>query len=195
MWIIAGLFRQQRLVVPKGGQTRPTSNRLREAIFNICQDSVGSAHFLDLFSGSGAMGLEALSRGAQTATFVDNDKEAIHCIETNIDKLKVKKQCRLLRGDVFSMLRLLVKEGKIFDIIYVDPPYSTIVPGSEEYYSAQILRWMDNHSLLAPNGTLFIEERLSAQPNSQHLHLQKIKLDKSRSVGSSILQQYRLPLV
>ncbi len=189
MFIIAGIYRRQRLITPKGSQTRPTANRLREALFNICQQAIEEAQFLDIFAGSGAMGLEALSRGAQSATFIDSHKEAIHCIESNIAHLKVQNQAQLLRGEAFTMLKWLEQRGQTFDIIYADPPYQTYVPHSSQFYSAQIVEWIDAHSLLKPGGLLFIEEEFHSQPQIDHL--KTLKLKDSRRMGNAALQQYQ----
>lgn len=186
--IIAGLYGRQRLKSPKGEQTRPTSSRLREALFNICQHAIEGAQFLDIFAGSGAMGLEALSRGAQSATFIESHREAIQCIESNIQLLKVQRQCQILRGEAFAMLQLLERQGKQFKIIYADPPYQTLAPHSSLFYSAQIIHWIDTHSLLIPGGVLFIEEDFRSQPQMDQL--QTLQLKDSRRMGTAALQRY-----
>lgn len=188
MFIIAGQFRGQRLVSPKGEQTRPTSSRLREALFNICQHTIEGAHFLDLFAGSGAMGLEALSRGARSAAFIDSHRDAIQCIEKNIQQLKVQNQCQILRGEVFAMLKILDNQGKKFDIIYADPPYRTLAPHSSHFYSGEIIHWIDTHQVLADGGILFIEEDFRSQPKIEELHT--LKLKNCRQMGQAALQQY-----
>jgi 16S rRNA (guanine966-N2)-methyltransferase len=189
MFIIAGLYRRQKLITPKGDQTRPTANRLREALFNICQPSIEGARFLDIFAGSGAMGLEALSRGAQFATFIDSNKEALHCIEHNIAHLKVQSQTQILRGEAFAMLKRLEQQGQTFDIIYADPPYRTPAPHSSLFYSAEIVHWIDQHALLNPGGLLFIEEEFRSQPHIDNL--ETLRLKDSRRMGRTALQQYR----
>lgn len=189
MFIIAGLYGRQRLKSPKGEQTRPTSGRLREALFNICQHNIDEARFLDIFAGSGAMGFEALSRGAKSATFIDAHKEAIQCIESNIQLLKVENQCKVLRGEALAMLQLLEKQGKTFDIIYADPPYRTSAPNSSLYYSSYIVEWIDTHNLLVPGGMLFIEEDFRFQPQMDTL--QTLQLKGSRRMGEAALQQYQ----
>jgi 16S rRNA (guanine966-N2)-methyltransferase len=189
MFIIAGLYRRQRLLSPKGNLTRPTANRLREALFNICQHTIDGARFLDLFAGSGAMGLEALSRGAESATFVDSHQEAIRCIETNVAHLKVQDHAQILKGEVFAILKWLEKQRSSFDIIYADPPYHTPAPSSSQFYSAQIIQWIDSHALLSSGGLLFIEEDYHAQPQMDHLN--SLKLLDSRRMGHSALQQYK----
>ncbi len=91
MRIIAGIYKNRNIRTPKGGNTRPTSGMLREAVFNICQASIEKAHFLDLFAGSGAMGLEALSRGAKHAVFVDNHREAIQMYQAECSGTGIAK--------------------------------------------------------------------------------------------------------
>lgn len=184
--IIAGLYRGHRLLTPKGKQTRPTSNRLRESLFNICQHKIEGSHFLDLFAGSGAIGLEALSRGASSATLIDSHKDAITCIHANIAKLHLNAE--VLPGDIFLMLHLLEKKKKLFDIIYVDPPYNTPIPKSNTLYSSAVIQWIDSHQILAPNGLLFIEESLSFSPPPVHT----LQCLGSRRIGQSLLQQYQL---
>jgi 16S rRNA (guanine966-N2)-methyltransferase len=188
MHIIAGLYRQRHLTTPKTCLTRPTSNRLREALFNICQQTIEGARFLDIYAGSGAMGLEALSRGAQSATFIDSHKDAIHCIESNIATLQVQDKTQLLRGEAFAMLKWLEKQGQTFDIIYADPPYRTLGSHTSLFLSAQIIQWIDTHHLLASEGLLFVEEDFQSQPQMEHL--EKLKLKDSRRMGHAALQQY-----
>lgn len=189
MFIIAGLYKGRRLKSPKGPQTRPTASRLREALFNICQNGIEGARFLDLFAGSGAMGFEALSRGAQSASFIDANKEAIHCIEANAALLEVQNQTQVYRGDVMATLAWLEKKGDSFDIIYADPPYNTVDPRTSILFSEQIIHWIDGHALLKPAGILFIEEDFRAQPKPDQLKTLAFK--DSRRFGQAALQQYR----
>lgn len=189
MFIIAGLYRRHRLISPKGNQTRPTANRLREALFNICQQCIEGTRFLDIFAGSGAMGLEALSRGARTATFIDSSKDAIHCIECNVGHLQIEDKVQILRGEALTILKRLEQQNQTFDIIFADPPYHTLASHSSQYYSAQIIQWIDTHSLLAPNGLLFVEEEFHSQPQMDALTT--LKFIDSRRMGEASLQQYR----
>jgi 16S rRNA (guanine966-N2)-methyltransferase len=117
MRIIAGSHRGQRIAAPKGRDTRPTSDRVRENAFNLI-GPVDDADVLDLFAGSGALGLEALSRGAASATFVESDREACRTINANLDKLK-------LHGTVLcqDVLRALAGERRSFGLVLCDPPY------------------------------------------------------------------------
>lgn len=189
MRIIAGIYRNQLLQTPKGEQTRPTASRLRESLFNICQNYIDEASFLDAFAGSGAIGFEALSRGAKHVVFIEKNKEAIRCLQKNAETLGVMSQCQILHGDVFQFLQLFQKQKKQFDIIYADPPYNTKDLQSI-IYSEKIIRLVDTGPLLTPKGSLFIEEAIEAQPTIQDLHT--LYLKKARKMGTSILQEYEL---
>src|SRR5579862_169681 len=116
MRIIAGSHRGHRIAAPPGRDTRPTSDRVRENAFNLI-GPVDDANVLDLFAGSGALGLEALSRGAATATFVESDRDACRTINANLDKLK-------LRGTVLcqDVTRALARQSRSYDLVLCDPP-------------------------------------------------------------------------
>jgi 16S rRNA (guanine(966)-N(2))-methyltransferase RsmD len=187
MHIVAGSRKHRKLLAPKGSQTRPTTERLRETVFNICQNSIEGAHVLDLFAGSGAIGLEALSRGAATALFLDQDKECIRCIKQNLQNLHLEKQSSVLQGDVFKTLNRLIKNGRHFDLIYIDPPY-TLLEG-ENTYIKNILEIIDQSSLLSPKGLLFLEEPFSNKIKAPFTfsHLQLISTRRS---GKTLLSHY-----
>jgi 16S rRNA (guanine966-N2)-methyltransferase len=179
--IITGEFKNRLIVTPKGGQTRPTTSQVRGALFNICQLTIGQARFLDLYAGSGAMGLEALSRGAKTATFVENDKEAIRCIRQNLNTFHIENRALVYPGEVFPFLEKEKKNGKQYDIIYADPPYGQ---GETE----KLLTLIDHSSLLAQEGFLFIEESTSL---AEDLPLTTLAWDSTRRYGKTFLQTYR----
>lgn len=168
--IIAGKYKGRLLKTPKGPKTRPTLAKLREAVFNICQHEISGARFLDLFAGSGAMGIEALSRGASHATFVENDRQALRCIAENIKTLQLESQTTVVRS-----LKTLTSS---FDIVYLDPPYETpIAPIIDELFP-----------LLAPNALLFIEERSTSHPSAPLSQLQHLD---TRRFGIALLHQYK----
>lgn len=121
MRVIAGRARSLKLRVPQGEGTRPTTDRIKETLFNILQGEIPGCTFVDLFAGSGGIGIEALSRGARYAWFAENNKEAISCITQNLSFTKFADQATLLKGDVFSSLSLI--REKEADIIFIDPPY------------------------------------------------------------------------
>jgi len=123
MRIIAGRFRGKKLRGPRGTGLRPTSDRLREALFNILGPHLENLSFLDVFAGSGAVGIEAISRGALQVTFVESDRRACRLIEQNLELCKAQAGSRLLPLDAFRALRQLAREGRTFDIVFLDPPY------------------------------------------------------------------------
>jgi 16S rRNA (guanine966-N2)-methyltransferase len=133
--IIGGRLRNHTLFSPKGQQTRPTSGLVRKAVFDICQADIEDARFLDLFAGSGAMGLEALSRGASHATFVDASRLACQCITKNLHHLFLEKEATVLCGNVLHMIDRLARQQP-FTLIYIDPPY-------DEGYIPEVLMRID----------------------------------------------------
>src|SRR6266436_4055898 len=124
--IIAGTFRGRRLKSPPSLLTRPTSDRLRETLFNIIAPRVRDARFLDLCAGSGAVGIEAISRGAAHVTFVDQSRKMCALIEANLEELADEIDVELVSGEAVEFLRRRAKkEGSQFDTIFFDPPYES----------------------------------------------------------------------
>lgn len=181
LYIIGGTHRKRKLKSPKGEKTRPTSSLLRETLFNLCQWEISRARFLDLFAGAGAIGLEALSRGARHAVFVDQDRQAVQVIRENIALLKEESCTEVFCQDVFKALDLLVKKGELFEIIFADPPYG-------KGLSDAILLYVDAHPLLLKGGSLFLEDELIKDHEDPPLcHLQ---LKSKRRVGRALLRHY-----
>lgn len=150
MRVIAGKARRLQLKNFEGKDIRPTSDRIKETLFNIIQDDVGDSRFLDLFAGSGAIGIEALSRGAIEAIFVDNSREAIKVIEYNVKHTKMEKESTILHTDYVIALRRLNSWKKKFDIVFIDPPYY------ENLYKS-ILKNLKQADILAENCIIIIE--------------------------------------
>ena len=123
MRIISGKARGTKLYTLEGDNTRPTVDRVKESIFNIIQNEIEGAKILDLFAGSGAIGLEFLSRGAEKAVLCDNSKDAINIIKKNIEKTHMEQNVQLYNTDFENCLEKVKNEQ--FDIIYLDPPYAT----------------------------------------------------------------------
>jgi 16S rRNA (guanine966-N2)-methyltransferase len=121
MRVIAGTYGGRTLKAPRGASTRPTSDRVREALFSILGARTQGAKVLDLFAGSGALGLEALSRGAETVTFVDDDRVAIQAIKANLQALQANAQVR--QTDALRFLGAASAGGAQYDLIFLDPPY------------------------------------------------------------------------
>ncbi|MCL2398888.1 MAG: 16S rRNA (guanine(966)-N(2))-methyltransferase RsmD [Defluviitaleaceae bacterium] len=123
MRVIAGTARGHKLTAPMGLKTRPTEGRMKEDLFNILMPSISGACFLDLYCGSGAIGIEALSRGAQKAVFVDYAKEAIASTEANLNKTRLRHLAEVIYMPVDQALQKL--NGLVFDIVFMDPPYKS----------------------------------------------------------------------
>ena len=140
MRVIAGKARRLNLKTIPGNETRPTTDRIKETLFNMLQNDVPGCYFLDLFAGSGQIGLEAVSRGARYAVFVENNKKACACIEDNIHFTKFDRETKLLQSDVISAIRSM--EGKYrFDVIFMDPPY-------RHEYEKEVLECLKDSSIL-----------------------------------------------
>jgi 16S rRNA (guanine966-N2)-methyltransferase len=179
--VLGGKYRSLLLQSPRGAQTRPTTSMLRKAVFDIMQNSIEGTHFLDLFAGSGAMGIEALSRGASHATFVESHKDALRCIKANLAALKL--EAAVYSYDVFDALKKLEKKGETFDIIYADPPYHITTIYEE------LLSYLDSSKLLTKGGTLFLES-LSPSPLKKMELKHLVPIDQRR-FGTSLLHRYR----
>ena len=124
MRVVAGAYRGRRIEAPRGRTTRPTSDRVREALFSILGGpAVDDARVLDLFAGSGALGIEALSRGAAEAVFVDSDERAVAAVKANLATLGI--DARVHRRDAFSWLESAAGAEAAFDLVFADPPYSS----------------------------------------------------------------------
>jgi len=156
--IIAGSRKGARIFAPKGSDTRPTGDRVREAAFNLIGPGrVEDATVLDLFAGSGAMGLEALSRGASHATFVESDREACRTINRNLDKLGLEG-ATVLCQDALSALRADARGGRRYDLVLVDPPY-------RRFSSLQNALIQHLPEILEADGLLVVETAGAEEPD------------------------------
>src|SRR5271154_4840788 len=122
MRVIAGTYRSRQLVAPRGMGTRPTSDRLRETLFNILAPRISGARFVDLYAGTGAVGIEALSRGAAHVWFAENAAPALKSLRTNLANLKIVRDFALEDRSVMALLQRLTKLPSPIDLIYLDPP-------------------------------------------------------------------------
>lgn len=123
MRVIAGSARRLPLKTVKNMNTRPTADRIKETLFNIIQNDIPGCRFLDLFSGSGAIGIEALSRGAECAVFVENKKEAVSCIKDNLAFTRLSDYGVVMECNAITAISALESKKKCFDIVFMDPPY------------------------------------------------------------------------
>lgn len=150
MRIISGTARGTKLRTLKGTNTRPTLDRIKEALFNIINDNMQDACVLDLFAGSGSLGLEALSRGASFSVFCDNSIESIKVIQDNIEKTKFIEKSLIIKNDYTNAIKTLITQEITFDIIFIDPPY-------ESNYRIKALELILEKNLLKSNGIIIVE--------------------------------------
>lgn len=155
MRVIAGKARSIPLVTPKGMDTRPTTDRIKETLFNMIQTEIPGCVFLDLFAGSGGIGIEALSRGASECVFIDQNRNAISCIQENLKKTRLADQSQVLNMDAMMALKHL-NGKKSFDCIFIDPPYQS---EPEE----QILSYLAESSLIHEDTLIIIEAALNRE--------------------------------
>ncbi len=166
MRVISGTFKGRRLTAPAGRATRPTADRIRESIFNILTGGIRHRRVLDLFAGTGALGIEALSRGAASAVFVDHAKSAIAAIRRNIRNMKLEDRTRIIHWDIRKNLNCLLSEPQEFNLVFMDPPYetSTVAPAIAALVSC---------GALAPGARVIIEHsvREAIEPCAETLAL------------------------
>jgi 16S rRNA (guanine966-N2)-methyltransferase len=179
MRIIAGNLKNKAIEAPKGLRVRPTSERMREMLFNMCQHEVIGAVFLDLFAGTGAMGIEAISRGAKKSVFIDNHPTSIQVIKKNLKNSGIIDKANVISGDVLSLLQGVKQK---FQIIFADPPYT------------QNINIIIKEIGKCPH--LFIEETRLFIENPKGVELLKesgiLVLKREKKVGRSLLAEYCL---
>ena len=154
--IIAGDLKGRKLRSVPGTKTRPTANRTREAIFNIITSQIPGSRVLDLFAGTGAFGIEALSRKADTAVFIDIDHDSLAVLQANIESLSLERQTRIIRWNLIKNLNCLIAFDIAFDLVFMDPPYmkNMIEPTLRNLHTCQSLA----------SGTLVIVEHSQREP-------------------------------
>lgn len=185
MRIIAGKFRGRRLKSPPGAQTRPTSDRLRETLFNILTPRIGGARFLDLCAGTGAVGIEALSRGAVHVVFVDQSRKMCALIEQNLEILSVEPADRevVIAGAAEFLRRQTKKGGADYDVIYFDPPYATDYDAALELIGEPAL------NLLRAGGVVIVEHHKKKSLADQ---IEALSRYRELKQGDSVLSFYHL---
>ena len=152
MRVIAGTAKRLQLKTIEGMDTRPTTDRIKEGLFNMISEYLADSNFLDLFSGSGAIGIEALSRGVAHASFVEQSKKAITCIRENLAYTKLADRADVYEMDVLNALSRM--EGrKVFDYIFMDPPYNRLL-------EKKVLEYLSTSKLLSKDGLIIVEASL-----------------------------------
>jgi 16S rRNA (guanine966-N2)-methyltransferase len=169
MRIIAGSFRSRTLTAPAGLATRPTSDRLRETLFNVLAPRIRGAAFLDLYAGSGAVGIEALSRGTASVTFVEHAPAPLSVLRANLAKLGVNEGFQIHNRSVGAFLQSL---GQAYNLVFLDPPYDAV----KEYASTLGLLGAGSGDLLAPGALVIAEHRKKERLQDQYGALERTRL-------------------
>ncbi|MGH9704487.1 MAG: 16S rRNA (guanine(966)-N(2))-methyltransferase RsmD [Candidatus Acidiferrales bacterium] len=185
MRIIAGKFGSRRLKGPGKLRLRPTSDRLRETIFNILGPTIEGSLFLDVYAGSGAIGLEALSRGAREVVFIEKHAGAVTLLHANLEQLGVRSGVEVLGLDALRGLEILARRHYLADLIFLDPPYEM----ENEY--ERCLDFFDGPHLIAPSGMLIVEHSRRQEMPQRLVHLERIRVAEQ---GDATLSFYRLSL-
>ena len=188
MRIVAGKFKGRRLKTLKGSEVRPTADRVKESLFRIFGEQVVDADFLDLCAGTGSIGLEALSQGAQSITFIDNNYHSIRIIESNLEMCGFDRkhpQIKLIHTDARKALTRLGKRNAKFDLIYFDPPYASKIHES-------CVKQIAEGDLLSAAGVLVIEHGKVQEPDwTEALIVDRLFLSRQERYGDTILSFYR----
>jgi len=180
--VIAGSVKGRKLKAPVGLHTRPITDMIKEALFNVWGPDIYDATVLDLFAGSGSVGIEALSRGACKVVFVDNDIDAIKIIKENLGICGFKNGWEVFKNDVFRVIELLTRHGQKFDYIYVDPPFSNAGIFNE------IMLVLGRADILEDDGILVIRARKQKEMAESFHRLVKYR---QSNYGESNLHYYR----
>ena len=182
---LTGGFLKNRKLIFKHHNLRPTTEKIRQSVFDICSFLIQEGEFLDVFAGSGIMGMEALSRGARLATFLEKDLRALRLIKENLSRLQLSERAVLIPGDAFDALKMLGKKHLQFNLIYVDPPYHE--NRKDQIVQQAVLEHLDQLDLLAAGGILFIE--MPSQVKLCTSCLMTLQLEKLRKTGTTCLYQ------
>ncbi|MHB8090955.1 MAG: 16S rRNA (guanine(966)-N(2))-methyltransferase RsmD [Syntrophales bacterium] len=181
MRISGGEAKGRLIRIPAGGHVRPTTDRVRESLFNILS-TVAETSFLDLFAGSGIVGMEALSRGAAHAVFVEKDLKVADALRERISGFGFTGRANVISAPVHKALDILRRSGKRFDIIFADPPYN-------EGQAVETMHFLGNGELIAPAGVLVLQH--SAREKTGELKAVSLFLTDKRQYGETVLSFFR----
>jgi 16S rRNA (guanine(966)-N(2))-methyltransferase RsmD len=181
MRVIGGEYKSRLIDMPKGLDMRPTQDKVREAVFNILSD-VNGRRVLDLFAGSGAFGIEALSRGAERAVFVDNNYKCIDIIRSNLESLSIDgSRYEIIKSNALSIFPRLEKAGEVFEIIFMDPPYYRDL-------AKKSLINIDGCDILTQAGLVVTEH---FRKDNLVFDMKRLILDKERRYGDTVISLFR----
>ena len=183
MRVIAGQFRSRKLAAVPGMDTRPTSDRLRETLFNVLGPRVADSVFLDLYAGTGAVGIEAISRGARQVYFVESEKKAARVIRDNLESLGIEDGTEVLEREAVQALKLLDSQVVACDFVFLDPPYEQ--HGAYE----QVLSWLSQAKVINASSIVIAEHDKHFDPGTEFGALKRFRELKQ---GDAVLGFYRL---
>jgi 16S rRNA (guanine966-N2)-methyltransferase len=181
--VIAGKFRSRLLKGPGKMRLRPTSDRLRETLFNVLGPAVEDSLFVDLYAGTGAIGIEAISRGAREAIFIESHAKAAKLIRENLSALEIRSGAELIEAPALRGLEKIATRHLIADFIFLDPPYES----EEEYFL--VLDFLDASRLIAPGGIVIVEHRRKVEMPGRLDRLERMRVLEQ---GDAALSFYRL---
>ena len=182
MRVISGKARGLKLNTPKNDDVRPTTDRVKESLFNMINSYIMDSDILDLFAGTGSLGIECLSRGANQCIFVDNSKESINIVKSNIKKARVENESIVLNLDFKSAINSLSSKNKQFDVIFMDPPYY-------KNMFSDALSAVDNNNLLKEDGIIVVEhDTVDKFPDN----MGRLYKSREKKYGNTTLTFYKL---
>ena len=176
--VIAGIYKGKRLKKVPSSRVRPMPHKLRETMFNIIQDDVKSSLFLDGFAGTGSVGIEALSRGAEKVVFVDEFFPAVKVIKSNLAKIEVDEKARVMHKEFNRAVIQLAQEGMKFDVIFLDPPYRLL----DERNPLKVIK---KREILKPGGRIILRRHYKTQFDAKYF-----KLRRQAKIGDDTLAFY-----
>jgi len=181
--VIAGKFRSRRLRGPGTLRLRPTSDRLRETLFNVLGPAVEDSLFIDLYAGTGAIGIEAVSRGARHVILVESHAKTARLIRENLAVLGIRAGAELIEAEALAGLERIASRHVVADFVFLDPPY-----GKKQEYM-QVLEFLDASHLLAPLGLVVVEHRRKVEMPER---LDRLECTRQIEQGDAVLSFYRL---
>jgi len=173
MRVISGFLKGRPLICPNGMNTRPTSDRVKESVFSILGGKIHNARVLDLFAGSGNLGIESLSRGAEICTFIENNHAPIEVIRKNITNLGLKDVSKTIKSDVMSFLKRYSEKDdhEQFDLIFIDPPYALDL-------CKKVLDMIGEYDIISQDGVIVAEYAFHFPPNEIHSCLKRMREER-----------------
>ncbi|HTR48439.1 MAG TPA: 16S rRNA (guanine(966)-N(2))-methyltransferase RsmD [Verrucomicrobiae bacterium] len=183
MRVIAGKFRSRALKGPGTMRLRPTSDRLRETLFNVLGPAVEDSLFIDLYAGTGAVGIEAVSRGARQVILVESNAKAARLIQQNLAALGIRAEAELIEADAIASLKRISARHLLADFIFLDPPYD------EADEPDRLLEFLDASHVVAPQGVVIVEHRTGAELPDR---LDRLECVRELEQGDATLSFYRL---